>query len=175
MSGYGHTESGKPLMQSRCIVSEHESSQPHPTHYNQTSTSPTKLYHMILLLILTCASFASPCELLSGSWINELGSVANIHAHAKTGELSGDYTSAVGAANGQYPLVGTYQRDACNPTFAFTVTWDNAVRRANSTSAWSGVFVNGTLYTTWLLTSQVANSADAWQATRIGSNVFYRT
>lgn len=114
------------------------------------------------------------CQLLTGSWVNELGSVANIRAYSKTGQLEGDYTTGVGAASGPYPLVGTYQRDSCEATFGFSVTWDKASARGNSTTTWSGVFLNGTLYTTWLLTSQVQSTADVWQATRIGTNVFYR-
>jgi hypothetical protein len=115
------------------------------------------------------------CESLTGTWVNELGSVANLHAHAKTGELVGDYTTAVGIADGTYLLRGSYQVDSCDPTFAFVVTWQNAALRSNSTTAWSGVFVNGTLYTTWLLAEQVATAGDVWRATRIGTNVFFRT
>lgn len=118
---------------------------------------------------------ARGCESLTGTWVNELGSVANLHAHAKTGELVGDYTTAVGIADGTYLLRGSYQVDSCDPTFAFVVTWQNAALRSNSTTAWSGVFVNGTLYTTWLLTEQVASAGDVWRATRIGTNVFFRT
>lgn len=114
------------------------------------------------------------CQLLTGSWVNELGSVANIRAHAKTGQLDGDYTTAVGTASGPYPLLGTYVRDSCESTFGFSVTWDKPSARGNSTTTWSGIFLNGTLYTTWLLTAQVQSAADVWQATRIGTNVFYR-
>lgn len=129
---------------------------------------------MILFFALLSCTFASACYLMSGVWVNELGSTAYIQAHSKTGELTGYYTTAVGNASGNYELRGSFQVDACDPTFAFVVTWQNAASQSNSTTAWSGVFINGTLYTTWLLTSQVSSSADVWQATKIGSNVFYK-
>ena len=129
---------------------------------------------MILIAVLVATCFDSSCQILTGAWVNELGSVANLRAHAKTGELVGDYTSAVGSAAGAYVLRGSYQVEACEPTFAFAVTWQNAVMRANSTTAWSGMLKNGTLYTTWLLTEQVDTAADVWRATRVGTNVFFR-
>ena len=129
---------------------------------------------MILFFTLVSFTLVNACYLLSGVWVNELGSIAYIQAHTKTGELTGSYTKAVGKASGAYVLRGSYQVDVCDPSFAFVVTWQNSVNQSNSTTAWSGVFLNGTLYTTWLLTSQVASAADVWQATRIGSDVFYR-
>lgn len=129
---------------------------------------------MIALSLFICTSLA--CQLLTGTWINELGSVADIRASLKTGDLSGHYTSTVGSASGPYALVGSFQRGACHPTFGFSVTWQSATGGdSNSTTAWSGVLVNGTLFTTWLLTSAVDSSADVWRATRIGTDVFYRT
>jgi len=130
---------------------------------------------MILIFALFGCALAGACYLMSGAWVNELGSVAYIQAHAKTGDLTGYYTTAVGDASGNYVLRGSYQVDVCDPTFAFVVTWQNSANnQSTSTTAWSGVFINGTLHTTWLLTSQVASSADVWQATRIGSNVFHK-
>jgi len=122
-----------------------------------------------MILFFIAVSFA--CQTLSGTWVNELGSIANIHA--KSGFIDGDYTSAVGAASGSYPLVGSYTRGVCEMTFGFVVTWDKPSLRGNTTTAWTGVMLNGTLYTTWLLTQPV-DVASAWKATNIGTNVFYR-
>lgn len=131
---------------------------------------------IVALAIVLIINFAScnSCQTLSGAWVNELGSIATIKAHPKTGEIVGDYVTAVGVASGHYALRGSFQTGACDPTFAFVVTWQNDVIDSNSSTAWSGVLVNGTLYTTWLLTEQVSTAADVWRATRIGSNVFFR-
>lgn len=114
---------------------------------------------------------ASSCQTLTGTWIDELGSLADVNSHTKSGWLSGTFASAVGAVRTPQPLVGSFERGVCHPTFGFVVAWPGA----NSTTAWSGALVNGTLRTTWLLTVRNAASADEWQATHVGSSVFYRT
>lgn len=126
---------------------------------------------MILFLFLAAVS---ACARLAGDWTNELGSVASFRTSAKSGELAGTYTSAVGKASGAYALRGTYNTNSCEPTLAWSVTWTNSHEASNSSSSWSGVLLNNTIYATWLLTTHVDSAADVWTATRVGTNVFTR-
>ena len=127
---------------------------------------------MILLAIFT---LVRGCAVLSGTWLNELGSVAVLKA-AANGDLVGTYNTGVGKASGEYELRGRYDKTCGNPTLSFAVTWTNANDTAGSSTAWAGTFFedSDTIYTTWLLVSAVNSSADLWAATRVGTNVFAR-
>jgi hypothetical protein len=118
-------------------------------------------------------SFVNSCNLLTGSWINELGSVANLKTDSAN-NIIGTYNSAVGRASGDYELRGRITNGCPSSVVAFSVAWTNANMSAHSTSAWSGVLIDDVIYTTWLLSVAVNSSDDVWAATRVGTNVFQR-
>ena len=127
------------------------------------------------MIVFTIFAIAEACSLISGVWINELGSTATLKA-TQNGDLIGTYNSAVGKASGNYELRGRYDKKCDNPTLSFSVTWTNANETADSSTAWVGTLFDNidTIYTTWLLVSTVNSTLDQWAATRIGTNVFTR-
>lgn len=121
---------------------------------------------------------------IGGDWYNEVGSHMRITADP-TGGIRGSYVSAKGHAAGMYPLVGRYDTAALpdhGTTVGWTVAWHNARTDAGSVTSWSGQYYgNGDgggdgerICVTWLLTAS-ANSANTWEATAVGQDVFTRT
>ncbi|XP_003213438.2 avidin [Meleagris gallopavo] len=138
----------------------------------------------LLLLLLSLALLApghsaKKC-LLTGKWINDLGSNMTIGAVNNRGEFSGTYHTAVTATSNdikESPLYGTQNNinKKTQPTFGFTVNW----KFSESTTVFTGqCFIdrNGkeVLKTMWLLRSIVDDINDDWKATRVGINVFTR-
>lgn len=114
---------------------------------------------------------------LEGKWYNELGSTLEIKAD-DDGRLSGTYETAVssaGCAHGVFDLLGTTDVDAGGDTFGFSVTWKNKQSSCNSTTAWSGHYLQGQeiLKAFWLL-SVKTDPGDEWGSTLVGEDVFTR-
>uniref|UniRef100_A0A8B9Q0P0 Avidin n=1 Tax=Apteryx owenii TaxID=8824 RepID=A0A8B9Q0P0_APTOW len=136
-----------------------------------------------LILALAAASVsaaAQPKCVLTGFWINDLGSNMTINSVNKKGEFSGLYHTAVSATKDEIkvsPLQGSQHRknEQNQPTFGFTVNWSFS----DSTTVFTGqCFVDEDgkeiLRTTWLLRQEVDKLKDDWKATSIGSDVFTR-
>lgn len=108
------------------------------------------------------------------TWYNELGSQMTLNSDS-SGGLTGTYTSAVGQAQSQYPLVGRFNPSASLPALGWVVQWVNQYKQVNSVTSWSGQFqmLNNvpTILTTWLLTEQT-DPKDDWQSTLVGQDVF---
>lgn len=113
---------------------------------------------------------------LTGQWYNELGSTMNLTVSGNM--ISGEYFSAVGEAQGPYPLVGYFDASDENPTLGFTVAWQNDQEVAHSVTTWCGqaMTIGGNEYITamWLLATSAAQ-ADQWQSTMVGQDSFSRT
>ncbi|NXN69657.1 AVID protein, partial [Himantopus himantopus] len=117
---------------------------------------------------------------LTGRWINDLGSNMTIGALNGKGEFTGSYHTAVTATTNEIqlsPLQGSQHRinQKSQPTFGFTVNWSFS----DSITVFTGqcfVDENGKeiLKTMWLLRSSVDSIKDDWKATRVGINVFTR-
>jgi hypothetical protein len=115
---------------------------------------------------------------LSGKYINTLGSVMNLICTGSAGAavLTGFYTSAVGDAEGNYPLLG--QATSCNNDGqgGFSVAWLNE-QNGNSFSATSWVFQaqqdgqRVVLNAPWIMVHETTK-ADAWSATNFGLDLF---
>ncbi|XP_067171857.1 avidin-like [Apteryx mantelli] len=138
---------------------------------------------VLLVLALALATPSSSAErkcVLTGSWINDLGSNMTISIMNGRGEFSGSYHTAVTATNNQIkisPLQGSQHRNnqSKQPTFGFTVNWSFS----ESTTVFTGqCFVDKDgkeiLKTMWLLREKVSSLHDDWKATRVGVNVFTR-
>ncbi|XP_064357085.1 avidin-like [Dromaius novaehollandiae] len=138
---------------------------------------------ILLLLALALATPSSSAErkcVLTGFWINDLGSNMTINSVNEAGEFSGTYHTAVTIGNGEIkisPLQGSQHREnnSNQPTFGFTVNWSFS----DSVAVFVGqCFVDKDgreiLKTMWLLREQVGSLGDDWKATRVGVNVFVR-
>ena len=116
--------------------------------------------------------------LIAGVWYNELGSSMNFTVD-ETGLITGVYISAVGTAEDTYPLAGRF--DAVPPantgvSIGWTVTFANNLLNAHSTSTWSGQFFRDgqdRILTHWLLSTSTS-SANSWDSTNVGTDVFTR-
>nr|XP_021151051.1 avidin [Columba livia] len=137
------------------------------------------------LLVLSLAPVFSAREcVLTGEWVNDLGSNMTIGPVNTEGKFDGSYLTAVKKAPGKIhisPLAG-YQH-ATNiwrqPTFGFTVNWNFTDPPINSITVFTGqCFVDDggkeTLKTMWLLRSAADNIKDDWKATMVGTNTFTR-
>ncbi|NXX98243.1 AVID protein, partial [Centropus bengalensis] len=133
-----------------------------------------------LLLVLSLALVASGLSpkktplfqcVLTGLWINDLGSNMTINALNGKGEFSGSYHTAVTATMNEIqvsPLQGAQHRTnqkKSQPTFGFTVNWSFS----DSVTVFTGqcfVDKNGKeiLKTMWLLRSRVDDIKDDWKA-----------
>ncbi|XP_064032768.1 avidin-like isoform X2 [Pogoniulus pusillus] len=117
---------------------------------------------------------------LTGKWINDLGSTMVIDAVDNAGNFNGVYHTAVTATSNKIlksPLKGSQHltNTKSEPTFGFTVNWTFS----DSVTVFTGqcfVDKNGkeVLKTMWLLRSHVDTIGDDWKATRVGINVFRR-
>lgn len=112
-------------------------------------------------------------ELFTGTWKNELNSVLKIKTD-NNGNLYGKYMSAVGKANGTYPLVGFYETDSTTtiPSLGFIVHWHNEYMNAHANSVWSGFLINGKLSMQWILSSSPESANSIWKSTNIGRDTF---
>jgi hypothetical protein len=111
---------------------------------------------------------------LEGEWRNQLGSYLELTCENNI--LTGYYVSPnVGdAGNTSYPLYGTYTDDTVNSTFGFSVSWFSS----QSDTVWAGHLMptgNGSyiLRTSWLLVDSTS-WVDAWDATTLGQDTFFR-
>jgi hypothetical protein len=113
---------------------------------------------------------------LAGTWYNELGSKMEITVNGLL--LTGTYKSGVGA-EGTYSLTGAFDTNPVvnkNQSLGFVVAWQNEKSNHNSTTSWSGRYLetptSETLVTFWLLT---AAQPAQWESTLIGEDIFTRT
>lgn len=76
---------------------------------------------------------------IRGCWQNQLAStVCFSKVNMLTGELSGNYTSAVGNAKGGYPLIGWISETPPVDIVSWTVYWNK--NHANSITSWTGQY-----------------------------------
>lgn len=109
---------------------------------------------------------------INGAWTNELGSRL-ILEDLENGRLGGTYVTAVGGPEGQpFPLTGGYvlpQGTGAPIPLAWTVAWTGW----GSTTSWCGLlFDDGTITTTWILTSTIAPDEGWWQSMNVGGDTF---
>jgi Avidin family. len=118
---------------------------------------------------------------IDGNWYNELGSMMTLEQGGSS--ITGTYQTAVGDANGIYPLVGSIDVDgdpaANGQAVAWVVVWNNAAHgSSHSITAWSGQYqiVNGEeeITTLWLLTEEMPANAE-WASTTVNQDVFTRS
>ncbi|XP_068781437.1 avidin-like [Struthio camelus] len=137
------------------------------------------LLALALALVTPSLSAERKC-VLTGSWMNDLGSNMTISTVNSRGEFSGSYLTAVTATNNKIkisPLQGSqqYRNQLNHPTFGFTVNWSFS----DSITVFTGqCFVDKDgkeiLKTMWLLRGTVDELDDDWKATRVGVNTFIR-
>lgn len=108
---------------------------------------------------------------LSGDWFNELGSKMTLKVAGR--EITGQYYTAVGDAEGIYDLSG--RTNDGNTILGFSVAWQNSYGDSESATAWSGEYHSDedVIVTTWLLTDQTKESDD-WKSTLVGKDNFQR-
>ncbi|NWY59592.1 AVID protein, partial [Chionis minor] len=109
---------------------------------------------------------------LTGRWVNDLGSNMTIGTLNGKGEFTGSYHTAVTATSNEIrlsPLQGSqhHMNQKSQPTFGFTVNWSFS----DSITVFTGqCFIDEdgkeVLKTMWLLRSHVDNLKDDWKATR---------
>ncbi|KAM6186791.1 avidin-like [Sarcoramphus papa] len=132
---------------------------------------------LVLSLGLVASGLSAEKCVLTGCWINDLGSNMTIGPVNGKGEFSGSYLTAVADTKDKIkvsPLQG-FQHLTNQPTFGFTVNWSFS----DSISVFTGqCFVDEkgkeVLKTMWLRRSHVDNITNDWKATRVGTNVFTR-
>ncbi|NXS79830.1 AVID protein, partial [Erpornis zantholeuca] len=140
----------------------------------------TTPFLLVLFLALGAHSLSVKKCILTGTWVNDLGSNMTISQVNKTGEFTGIYYTAVSATTEKIkksPLLG-YQHLPnllSQPTFGFTVNWIFS----DATSVFTGqCFMDGNgkeiLKTMWLMRSHADNLGNDWKATRVGYNNFTR-
>ncbi|XP_009883945.1 PREDICTED: avidin-like [Charadrius vociferus] len=132
----------------------------------------TTLFLVVLSLALVAPGFSARKCVLTGQWVNDLGSNMTIGALNGKGEFTGSSHTAVTATTNEIqlsPLQGSQHRinQKSQPTFGFTVNW----RFSDSITVFTGqCFVDEdgkeVLKTMWLLRSRVDNIKDDWKATR---------
>ncbi|XP_067171970.1 avidin-like [Apteryx mantelli] len=136
---------------------------------------------VLLVLALALATPSSSAErkcVLTGFWINDLGSNMTVSALNSRGEFSGSYYTAVSATTKEIrvsSLQGFQHFNKQQSTFGFIVNWSFS----ESTTVFTGqCFVDKDgkeiLKTMWLLREKVSSLHDDWKATRVGVNVFTR-
>ncbi|NXU23010.1 AVID protein, partial [Thalassarche chlororhynchos] len=135
---------------------------------------------LVLSLALVAPSLPARKCVLTGKWVNDLGSNMTIEAVNGKGNFNGYYYTAVTATTNKIresPLLGSqhHTNQKSQPTFGFTVHWNFS----DSVTVFTGqCFVDEEgkeiLKTMWLLRSYVDNIKNDWKATRVGINVFTR-
>ena len=114
---------------------------------------------------------------LNGTWYNTLGSSMKLAVEGQ--QVSGTYTTAVGEAQGRYPIVGAIDTESYNKSQAvgLVVIWSNEQGSSHSVTTWSGQLemIDGQeiLRATWLLTRETPPDQD-WQSTLVGADIFTR-
>ncbi|KFW11491.1 PREDICTED: avidin-like [Fulmarus glacialis] len=127
---------------------------------------------LMLSLALVAPSLSAGKCVLTGSWVNDLGSNMTIGAVNGKGNFVGTYHTAVTATTNdiqESPLHGSQNvtNQKSQPTFGFTVNWSFS----DSITVFTGqcfMDENGkeVLKTMWLLRSYVDNIKNDWKATR---------
>jgi len=119
----------------------------------------------------------SSSDVISGQYVNELGSNVTLKCFPDSGVLSGSYQTAVGDASGQYPVMGLATSCGDQPVVGFCVAWNNAAHgNTGSTTCWTGQFLaaDESLATTWILSSQPNAQGQVWASNRVGSDLFQK-
>ncbi|NWT11337.1 AVID protein, partial [Vireo altiloquus] len=127
---------------------------------------------LVLFLALGAHGLSTEKCILTGTWVNDLGSNMTISKVNEMGEFSGIYYTAVSDTTEKIkksPLLG-YQNMPnllSQPVFGFTVNWTFA----DSITVFTGqCFVDGNkeeiLKTMWLLRSHAGKLEDDWKATK---------
>ncbi|NXE29965.1 AVID protein, partial [Ardeotis kori] len=127
---------------------------------------------VVLSLALVAPGLSAEKCLLTGTWINDLGSNMTLGPVNRRGDFEGSYLTAVTTSQNKIqksPLQGSLHNMNKNsqPTFGFTVNWSFS----ESVTVFTGqCFVDKegkeVLKTMWLLRSHVDNIGDDWKATR---------
>nr|XP_027299849.1 avidin [Anas platyrhynchos] len=138
---------------------------------------PTTSLLLLLGLALLAPGLSADQCVLTGRWINDLGSDVTIGAVNSNGEFAGTFHTAVMTPTKDIkasPLVGI-QHTKTQPTFGFTVNWNFT----DSTTVFTGqcfVDIEGKeiLKGMWLLQSHVNSIKDDWKATKVGTDTFTR-
>jgi len=114
-----------------------------------------------------CAAMA---DAIQGHWKNLLGSTTQLRADATTRVIDGEYQTAVGRANGTYPVTGRF---TCSGALVMGVSWENGVYGdSGSATGWVGRIDPEdpkVLDTTWLL---VNTKGEKWRSTTTNKDVF---
>ena len=113
---------------------------------------------------------------IDGIWYNELGSQVDFTVQGN--QLTGTYQTAVGDADGIYPLVGQINTSIeTGQALGFVVVWQNPKKDSNSVTTWSGqaqeIDGDDVITTTWLLTVETEIDED-WKSTLVGKDIFTR-
>ena len=109
-------------------------------------------------------------------WHNELGSKLVIEDFDGT-SFTGTYQTAVGDAPGTFPMRGVLDprpAEGDERVISWTVLWFNENGNSHAATVWNGLMKGkgiGVIGTTWLLTSQAAESS-AWASTNVGCDTF---
>lgn len=111
---------------------------------------------------------------MSGTWYNELGSEMTLALNVD-GILSGTYSNnAPDSAPVIEKLVGSVGSDGSPATLGFTVNFEDG----KYTTSWSGQYFNKddneVLLTTWIMTANVPEINEYWEATNVGQDRFTR-
>ncbi|KAF1412739.1 Avidin, partial [Spheniscus humboldti] len=127
---------------------------------------------LVLSLALVVPTLSARKCVLTGRWMNDLGSNMTIGAVNGEGNFAGSYHTAVTATTNEIqvsPLQGSqhHTNQKSQPTFGFTVNWNFS----DSITVFTGqCFVdkkgNEVLKTVWLLRSHEDNIKNDWKATR---------
>ncbi|NXG43169.1 AVID protein, partial [Psilopogon haemacephalus] len=135
---------------------------------------------LLLSLALVASGLSSRKCVLTGEWINDLGSNMTVKTVNEDGSFNGIYHTAVSrhpVVIKDSPLKGyQHNRSPTNQTvFGFTVNWNFS----DAVAVFTGqcfMDENGKelLKTVWLLRSPVGKIQDDWKATMVGVNNFTR-
>ncbi|MEV4612461.1 avidin/streptavidin family protein [Kitasatospora sp. NPDC049258] len=114
---------------------------------------------------------------IAGDWYNQFGSHMQL-AVEPSGSVSGVYTSGTGHVVGSFEIAGRCRpagRPELGSAVGWTVAWHNQETDEGSVTSWSGQYFEREqrIAAMWLLT-RPASTADAWEATMVGQDVFTR-
>jgi len=126
--------------------------------------------------------------IINGNWKNQSGSKVTFCAQSE-GKLTGKYFTAVGNADVEHDLNGSWCCLKDGALISFTVCWTELIdpSKSKSTTSWSGkLFVHKDdnsedkkgdnnqfpcIVTTWILTSDT-KMKDLWESTLINQDIF---
>lgn len=137
-----------------------------------------RIIYLLFFLVLALGSAADfTPQLLTGTWKNLLGSVCSLDA-AEDGSIVGNYTSAVGAVTGPYPLHGVWLASKEQPNsalVALTVVRPDA--EPGAITVWNGEYISlgnpPFMSLQWLMVSDTVVD-EVWFNTQINSDVFFK-